>query len=261
MPTLSPAEYGLVTNVMSLCIAAMFAGALFLFFSRSQVAPAYRPALLISALVPTIACYHYFRIYESFVKAFELSGNSYVPSGLPFNDAYRYADWLLTVPLLLVELVAVLGLHKALARSLTMRLSGAALLMIALGYPGEVASSAGAKWLWWGLAMIPFAYILYVLFTEFSKAYADQSSEVRSLVGKARGLILITWSFYPIAFLAPILGLSGGSGEVALQVGYTIADITAKVGLGIYIYQIAVAKTNVEFAALRNSEPALAAGD
>ena len=29
-----------------------------------------------------------------------------------FNDAHRYVDWILTVPLLMVELVAVLGLPK-----------------------------------------------------------------------------------------------------------------------------------------------------
>ena len=34
----------------------------------------------------------------------------YVATGQPFNDAYRYVDWLLTVPLLVAELVAVLAL-------------------------------------------------------------------------------------------------------------------------------------------------------
>ena len=33
-------------------------------------------------------------------------------SGAPFNDAYRYVDWLLTVPLLLIELILVMKLPK-----------------------------------------------------------------------------------------------------------------------------------------------------
>lgn len=246
MPTLTPAEFSLVYNVMSLCIASMFAGALFFFFSRSQVAPKYRPALLISALVPTIACYHYFRIADSFASAYVLQAGSYVASGALFNDAYRYADWLLTVPLLVVELVAVLGLAKLETRTLSTRLSIAAALMIVLGYPGEIATDSGTAWLWWVLSMIPFLYIMATLFTRFGNAVNSQPSSVQPLVNKARGLVLITWSFYPIAYLAPYLGLSGSAGEVALQVGYTIADITAKVGLGIYIYFIAREKSDAD---------------
>lgn len=246
MPELTVGQFDLVYNIMSLCIASMFAGALFLFFSRSQVGKKYRPALLISALVPTIACYHYFRIAHSFDAAYTLSGDSYVASGLPFNDAYRYADWLLTVPLLVIELVAVLALSRALTTRLSVRLSIAAALMIVLGYPGEVASESGSAWLWWVAAMVPFAYIMVVLFTGMKDAVERQPETVRPLFSKARALVLITWSFYPIAYLAPWVGLSGSSGEVALQVGYTIADITAKVGLGLYIYFIARAKTDAD---------------
>ena len=76
--------------------------------------------------------------------------------------------------------------------------------------------------------MVPFAYIMAVLFTGMKDAVERQPETVRPLFSKARALVLITWSFYPIAYLAPWVGLSGASGEVALQVGYTIADITAK---------------------------------
>jgi bacteriorhodopsin len=255
VPTLSPTEFSLIYNVMSLCIAAMFAGALFFFFSRSQVAPRYRTALLISALVPTIACYHYFRIAHSFDAAYALKDGAYVASGLPFNDAYRYADWLLTVPLLVIELVAVMGLAKAETRNLATRLSVAAALMIVLGYPGEVATAAGSAWLWWGLSMLPFLYIMVTLFTRFSGAVSGQPASVQPLVKKARGLILLTWSFYPLAYLAPYLGLSGSAGEAALQVGYTIADITAKVGLGIYIYFIAREKSEADGFVMGSDSP------
>lgn len=224
----------------------MLAGALFFFYSRSQVAPKYRPALLVSALVPTIACYHYFRIYESFSHAYTLTNGLYVASGLPFNDAYRYADWLLTVPLLVIELVAVLALAPDVSRKLILKLSTAAALMIALGYPGEVSHEATTRWIFWGLSMTPWLFIMVTLFTEFGQAYSRQSDEIKKLVGSARGLLLITWSFYPIAFLAPMVGLSGSVAEVSLQVGYTIADIVAKVGLGIFIYIIAMAKSEAE---------------
>jgi len=250
METLSVGQYELITNLMSLTIAAMGAAAIFFYFSRDQVAPRLRPALLISGVVVTIACYHYFRIYESFAAAYAFSGNGYEPTGLPFNDAYRYADWVLTVPLLVIELVAVLALAKPMARSLTVRLAVAALLMIVLGYPGEVSTDATTRWVFWGVAMLPWAYIMYVLFAQFGEAISRQPESVRGLVGKARTLILVTWAFYPIAYLGPELGLTGASAETFVQVGYTLADIFAKVGLGVYIYFIARGKTEAENADL-----------
>ena len=94
--------------------------------------------------------------------------------------------------------------------------------------------------------MTPWVFIMITLFTEFTQAYSRQTDEIKKLVGSARGLLLITWSFYPIAFLAPMVGLSGSTAECGLQVGYTIADIVAKVGLGIFIYTIAMAKSEAE---------------
>jgi hypothetical protein len=55
---------------------------------------------------------------------------------------------------------------------------------------------------------------------------------------------LITWAFYPIAYAyITITGTRSPSGQVVLQLGYTIADITAKAGFGILIYFIARAKS------------------
>jgi len=246
-PTLSMNQYSLVTNLMSLTVATMGAAALFFFMSRQSVAAKYRVALTVSGLVVAIACYHYFRILESFTSAYRLEGGMYVASGIPFNDAYRYADWLLTVPLLLVELIAVLNLPKKESGGLLAKLTIAAVAMIALGYPGEVSTDAGTRWLWGWLSTVPFLYILYVLFVQFSGAVERQVDSAKVLIKNARLLIFATWGFYPIAYTIGTLGLgSGASTEVAIQVGYTIADITAKAGLGVFIFNIARVKTAAE---------------
>ncbi len=242
MDSLSPGQFSLVYNMMSLTVAAMGAGAFFFFLSRGQVAQQYRPALLVSGLVVVIACYHYIRIFLSWDAAYTLEEGRYVLTG-QFNDAYRYVDWLLTVPLLLVELVAVINLEKGKARSLLTKLVIASILMIAFGYPGEISAVAGTKWLFWAISMVPFLYIMYVLWIELSGSLDKYSANVRSLISGARLLILITWSFYPIAYLLPIFGVGSGTGVVGLQIGYTVADILSKVGLGVYVYFIAVAKT------------------
>ena len=246
METLTTGQYDLVSNLMSLTVAAMGAAALFFFLSRSQVAPKLRPALTISGLAAPIARYHSFRIYETFAASYAFTDRLYQPTGKPFNDAYRYADWLLTVPLLVIELVAVLALAKPMARSLSVRLAVAALVMIVLGYPGEVSTDTTTRWVFWGAAMVPWVYIMYVLYGQFGEAISRQPGSVQPLVSKARLLVLVTWAFYPVAYLGPELGLAGASAETFVQVGYTIADISAKVGLGVYIYFIARGKTEAE---------------
>ena len=177
MPDLSVVQYNMVDNIFSMTVATMGAAALFLFMSRAHVDAEYRPALLVSGLVVSIACYHYFMIRHSWHDAYMLTGGGYKGTGAAFNDFYRYADWILTVPLLMVELVAVLRLPAAKATNLLTRLVIAAALMIALGYPGEVIADP-ARWservMWGALSSIPFFYILYVLWTELTNSLETQ---------------------------------------------------------------------------------------
>ncbi len=256
MPDLTVLQYATVDNIFSMTVATMGAAAIFLFLSRSMVDAPYRPALMVSGLVVTIACYHYFMIRHSWQGAYVLSGDGYTGTGAGFNDFYRYADWILTVPLLMVELVAVLRLEKSRAKSLLTRLVIAAAAMIALGYPGEVINNPEGwtmRVVWGALSSIPFFYILFVLWGELTKSLDTQPVEARRLIEVARLVLLITWAVYPIAYALggtpqALLAKSGGavdaSGVVFLQVGYAIADMTAKAGFGILIYFIARAKSS-----------------
>lgn len=255
LPQLSVFQYNLVDNIFSMTVATMGAAALFFFMARSTVGISYRPALLVSGIVVAIACYHYFMIRHSWNDAFGLKDGSYVATGAAFNDFYRYADWILTVPLLLVELIVVMRLPRGRGSSLLSRLVVAAALMIALGYPGEVIkdpSGATMRWVWFALSCIPFVYILYVLWVELTNSLESQPPAVQGLIKLARLVILITWMVYPIAYalgstpqaLAAASGAGGDpTGLVGLQVGYAIADMTAKAGFGVLIYFIARAKT------------------
>ncbi|MEO1498753.1 MAG: bacteriorhodopsin-like [Planctomycetota bacterium] len=272
MPDLSVFQYSAVDNIFSMTVATMGAAAIFLFMSRSQVDPEYRPALAVSGLVVTIACYHYFMIRHSWNDAYTLAeaGAGYVGTGAAFNDFYRYADWILTVPLLMVELVAVLRLQAAKATSLLTRLVIAAALMIALGYPGEVISDPegwGARVAWGVASSVPFFYILYVLWVELTKSLETQPAAARKLIEICRLVLLITWAVYPIAYAlggtpealaAKAGGEVGAGGIVGLQIGYAIADMTAKAGFGVLIYFIARAKSSKAIVPGASGEPAVA---
>jgi bacteriorhodopsin len=199
--------------------------------------------MTITGLVTFIAAYHYFRIFESWEAAFNVADGTITTTGYAFNQAYRYVDWLLTVPLLLVELILVMGLSRSETVSRATRLGLLAALMIALGYPGEVATTDGARWFWGIASMIPFLWIVYELFVGLSKSIESQPEEARGLVSAARYVVIGSWAFYPIVYFAGAVGLEGATATTIIEVGYTAADITAKAIFGVLIFMIAQRKS------------------
>ena len=258
LPDLSLGEFELVYNMLSLAIAAMFGSFVFFTVAQKQLTHKYRPALIMSSLVVFIAGYHYWRIFNSWEAAYTLVEGVYKPSGKPFNDAYRYVDWLLTVPLLVAELVAVLALSRAVRGPMMTKLIIASVLMIGTGYPGEISADTTVRGVWGAVSTVPFLYILYVLWVELNNATEGAAPRVKKLLGDTKLLLLATWGFYPIAYLMPQLGVEAGSATVSLQVGYSIADILAKCGYGFMIYAIAQAKMEAEGASVEGVEGATA---
>ena len=223
MDPISFGQYSLVYNSFSFVLAAMGAATVFLFLNRSQVAPKYKAAITISGLVTMIALYHYYRIFNSWDGAYSVLNGVVTATGHPFNDAYRYVDWLLTVPLLVTELILVMRLPGNEGPKKATRLAFLAAIMVILGYPGEISTVASTRWLWWCLSMIPFLIIQFELFVGLKDSIAAQPANVRGLVSSARYITVVTWLFYPIVFTLPMLGLAGGSAIVGVQVGYSIA--------------------------------------
>lgn len=244
--TVTVAQYEFIYNAFSFTLAAMAAATLFFWISRSQVSANYKTALTISGLVTAIAAYHYFRIFNSWETSFVVRNGTIATTGYAFNDAYRYVDWLLTVPLLLIELILVMRLSSAETTSRAWRLGSAAALMIILGYPGEIATDNVTRALWGTASTIPFLYIVWSLFSGLGESISRQPENVRGLIKDARLLTFGSWGFYPLVYMLPFTGLSGGSVTTGVQLGYTLADLISKVGLGILVYNIAVRKTAAE---------------
>jgi bacteriorhodopsin len=251
MEIMQHSDFTVVYNMLSLGIASMLFTSIFLWIARDRVLPKYRLAVMVSATVTSIAAYHYFRMFDSFKGSYEtMTTNAAFDH---YNVGYRYVDWFLTVPLLLVELVAVMGLARSVQSSLLKRLVPAAALMIALGYPGDMKVPGLDPGIWGALSTIPFLYILYVLFVEISKSLKDQSPKVRTILSRARLLLIASWGVYPITFiLAMGTAIPSASQVVAREVGYSIADIIAKCVFGLMIFTVARIKSaeeSKEFAA------------
>ncbi|WP_290891291.1 bacteriorhodopsin-like [Arenimonas sp.] len=248
MEALTAGQFSLVYNAFSFGIATFAAATLFFWFGRSQVSHHYKTALTITGLVTFIALYHYWRIFDSWGQAYEVANGVVTATGVEFNRAYRYVDWLLTVPLLLIELILVMRLSQAETVSKSLKLGGAAALMILLGYPGEVSEGIDSTRLVFGaLSMVPFLYIVFALYTSLGEAIERQHESVRGLIRLARNLTVVSWFFYPVVYFLPfVISMNGGTATAVIELGYTVADITAKAVFGLVIYAIAVRKSEAE---------------
>jgi len=244
-------QWSLVYNALSFGIAGMGCATIFFWLQLANVNKNYRTALIITGLVTAIATYHYVRIFNSWCDAFEVknsNGGDYgvTVSGAPFNDAYRYVDWLLTVPLLLIELILVMKLPKHETVELSWRLGVASAVMVALGYPGEIQDDLLVRWHWWAAAMVPFSYVVMTLVGGLNEATDKQPQSVKGLVVTARYLTVISWLTYPFVYIIKNIGLAGSVATTYEQVGYSIADVVAKAVFGVLIWAIASGKSAEE---------------
>jgi len=249
-------QYQAVYNVLSFALASMMATTVYLWFRSFAVKAQYQSAVIISGLVTFIAAYHYFRIFNSWVDAYsyESGGNatgSPVVTGVPFNDAYRYMDWLLTVPLLLIEILLVMKLDEEQFNSKAWSLGVGSALMIVSGYYGElvVTGDLTPRWICWGVSMVFFLYIVYELLVGLGFATSLESdSVIKGKIRLAQFMTVISWCTYPVVYLFPMYGITAANAVVGIQIGYCASDIISKCGVGLVIYQITAAKSAAETA-------------
>merc|ERR1712012_145979 len=252
-------QYQAVYNVLSFALASMMATTVYLWLRAFAVKAQNQCAVLISGLVTFIAAYHYIRIFNSWVDAYAYAPGKVVDgameleaptlTGVPFNDAYRYMDWLLTVPLLLIEILLVMNLSEQQYSSKAWALGLGSALMIVSGYYGElvVTGDLTPRWLCWFLSMAFFLYIVYELLVGLSAATNMEADPV--IAGKiktAQVMTVISWCTYPIVYLFPMLGIKAAQAVISIQMGYCVSDIISKCGVGLVIYQISYAKSQKE---------------
>merc|ERR1712217_68403 len=229
-------------------------------FRSFAVTDKYKSAVLISGLVTFIAAYHYIRIFNSWVDAYSYTAGKLADgakeiqaptwAGVPFNDAYRYMDWLLTVPLLLIEILLVMKLDGDDFSKRAWTLGFGSALMIVSGYYGElvVTGDLTPRWMCWFISMIFFLYIVYELLVGLAAATASEADPViASKIGTAQVMTVISWCTYPIVYLFPMLGFSAAKAVVSIQLGYCASDIISKCGVGLVIYQISYAKSGKQY--------------
>merc|ERR1711912_158601 len=259
MYVMTDLQYQAVYNCLSFALASMMATTMYLWFRSFAVADKYKSAVIISGLVTFIAAYHYIRIFNSWVDAFHYAPGKVTDgalditnptlTGVPFNDAYRYMDWLLTVPLLLIEILLVMKLDAAVFNTRAWTLGFGSALMIVSGYYGElvVTGDLTPRWVCWFLSMAFFLYIVFELLVGLSAATNSEADPIiKDKIKVAQVMTVISWCTYPVVYLFPMLGINAAEAVVSIQIGYCVSDIISKCGVGLVIYQISYAKSQKE---------------
>ena len=225
---LNPSDHVAIT--FWLISMAMVAATAFFFLERDRVAGKWKTSLTVAGLVTGIAAWHYFYMRGVWVA----TGDS--PTVL------RYIDWLITVPLQIVEFYVILAAVTTVAVGLFWRLLVASLVMLVFGYVGE--TGALNVTLAFVIAMAAWLYIVYEIFAgEASKANAASGNAAGQAAFNALRLIVtVGWAIYPLGYAIGYFG--GGVDAGALNLIYNVADFVNKIAFGMAIYVAAVSDSN-----------------
>ncbi len=203
-----------------LACVCMGAATLFFFLERNNVPAKYRTVLTVSGLITAIACFHYYRM-----------AGIYAGGGFPTE--YRYIDWIVTTPLMLIKFPLLLGMANK-GKSLLIQLVTLDVIMIATAYIAEVSSvGSGTWWSFFLIACLAELAIVALLYTNMNTAIATAPAPIAKSVRIMRLFILVGWAIYPVGFLMALTGTTGGD---LREIFYNVADVINKVGFGLVAY-------------------------
>ena len=209
---------------------SMVAATVFFLMESLRVKGKWRTSLVVGALVTLVAGVHYFYMREVWVA----TGES--------PTVFRYVDWIITVPLQMIEFYLILAACTAVAGGVFWRLFLGSLVMLIGGYLGE-AGFINAT-LGFVIGMAGWIFILYEIFAgEASKVSAESAPEsVQSAFNTMRLIVTIGWAIYPIGYFMGYM--MGGVDANSLNFIYNIADVINKIAFCLAIWAAATTESD-----------------
>ena len=204
-----------------LATAIMLASSVFFFIERSDVPTKWKTSMTVAGLVTGTAFWHYLYMREA-----HLQGD--------VTTVFRYIDWLITVPLQIVEFYLILAAVTVVSVMLFWRLLGASLVMLIFGFLGEAGLINATVGFIFGMA--GWIYILYEI---FSGEASQLNSNSRNKGGQfafntLRLIVTFGWAIYPVGYFFGYLG--GGANPDTVNIIYNIADFVNKTAFGLAIW-------------------------
>ena len=177
----------------------MWASTIFFFYEGMRVSSKWRTSMVVAGLITFIAAVHYMYMRDFWVA----TGES--------PTVYRYIDWILTVPLQIVEFYLILAAVGAVAGRVFWNLLVASLVMLVAGYVGEVGYVN--VWLAFIVGMLGWIYILYAIFAGDAQENLSSAPEgVQSAFRTMRLIVLVGWAIYPLGY---VFGYAGNQVDAA----------------------------------------------
>ena len=209
----------------------MIATTVFFFAERGTVAASWRTSLTVAGLVTGVAFVHYMYMREVWVT----SGDT--------PTVYRYIDWLITVPLQIVEFYLILAAVRKVPTSMFWRLLIASIVMLVGGYLGEAGYIQ--EFVGFIIGMAGWIYILFEIFSgEAGRAAAKGGNKaVATCFGAMRMIVTIGWAIYPLGYVFGYL--AGGIDSNTLNIIYNLADFVNKLAFGLVIWAAAMQNTSL----------------
>jgi bacteriorhodopsin len=218
-----------------LATAMMLAATVFFFIERDRVKGKWKTSLSVAGLVTGVAFWHYMYMRGIWVDSYDgQSGNS--------PTVFRYIDWLITVPLQIVEFYLILAAVTSVSARVFWRLLIASLVMLVGGYLGETKQMEVMPAFVIGMA--GWLYIIWEIFKGEASQINDASGNAASQQAfkTIRAIVTFGWAIYPIGYYISYLGADAGTGsaEGTLNIVYNIADLVNKAAFGLAIWVAAV---------------------
>ena len=244
--SISVEVYEIITHILTLGYAAMAAALLFFVLTKNDSMPKYRMSSVISVVVMVSAMLLLYTQKQSWAAAYAFDGQAYSlrPGADLFTNGYRYLNWLIDVPMLLIQILFVAEITGAARSRYIARFTMSGALMIILGYIGQFYEPGRLNentflWVLWGLISTAFFIHVLVLITQvIREGKSHMEGTPRKVFAAILPLFYISWWLYPIAYAAPALMQVGVSYELTIaiqQIVYTIADISSKVIYGVML--------------------------
>ena len=209
----------------------MIASTVFFFAERNTVAQAWRPSVSVAGLVTGVAFVHYMYMRGIWVETGETP------------TVYWFIDWLITVPLQIVEFYLILAAVRNVPVSMFWRLLTASLVMLIFGYLGEAGYIAAIVGFIVGVAA--WIYIIYEIFSgEAGKAMKGSGNKaLKTAFSAMRMIVTVGWAIYPLGYLFGYL--AGGVDTNTLNIIYNLADFVNKIAFGLVIWSCAMQNTSL----------------
>ena len=246
--TLTHPQYQLVAVLLMVGYGAHLAFSVFFLAGSTQVAPRYRLVPWMSAVVMLAAGLSLFREFSVFQDSFTRAGGLWVPvQDQVFSNAYRYANWTITIPLLLAQLLIALNLPQGVLRKRFVGLTVAAIAMIWTGLIGQFYehASVGTMLLWGFVSTIPFVYLVWGVWRALDESKRHTPTSLHGWTKNLFFYFLFFWGLYAIAYMVPAVADQGG-GVVVRQFLYTVADVFSKLVYGIILSRFVLRRSALE---------------